>query len=513
MRFRHLFLGVFLLVLFALTGSATGYYLARQAAIHRQQAHLMDQVRTIAAGKHYAGQELRAALTAMAHSAYPHCSAQDLVFLRTIVYHSKVLQDAGWMQQGKIICSAMLDHKGLDAIHLTLRAHTLYGGSSYLAQDTAHPAIPPSLVLERGDGYAATSSFYPAQQSSSDVQISGTVADVRGFYVGLPDPSLSWIYTRPGLYQHANAIHATTCNAAGGSCQTATMRIDDVMRHEQQAIHFTTLCGGLLGLMLALLIGLFYARNQRMERQLYRAIKKDRLYLEYQPVVRISDGSITGAEVLCRWRNEEGEQISPERFIHIAEERHWIHELTERVVHHTLEDWADYLIAHPDFRLALNLSTLLLLDPAYPDHLEKRLAAYGIKPSSIILEVTESATANNLAIAEPIALFRARGYRVDIDDFGTGYSSLSRLHDLRVDAIKIDKAFTWAIGTDSVMVGILPQLLAIADALALEVVVEGIETEAQASYFRVLNRPLFGQGWLYGHSMMAAELKEKIAAQ
>jgi sensor c-di-GMP phosphodiesterase-like protein len=93
---------------------------------------------------------------------------------------------------------------------------------------------------------------------------------------------------------------------------------------------------------------------------------------------------------------------------------------------------------------------------------------------------------------------------VQIDDFGTGYSSLSYLHSLAVDAIKIDKSFTHAIGTEAVTVNILPQILAIAKTLRLEVVAEGIETEEQARYFASCDQPILGQGWLYGHPAPAA---------
>jgi sensor c-di-GMP phosphodiesterase-like protein len=93
---------------------------------------------------------------------------------------------------------------------------------------------------------------------------------------------------------------------------------------------------------------------------------------------------------------------------------------------------------------------------------------------------------------------REKGHYVHIDDFGTGYSSLAYLHDLSVDAIKIDKAFTKAIGTDAVTVTILPQILTMADTLGLRVVVEGIETPQQAKYFANADQSIYAQGWLFG---------------
>jgi len=102
---------------------------------------------------------------------------------------------------------------------------------------------------------------------------------------------------------------------------------------------------------------------------------------------------------------------------------------------------------------------------------------------------------------------RRRGHRVYIDDFGTGYSSLSYLQDLAIDAIKIDRAFTKAIGTEAVTVAILPQILAMAEALNLQVVVEGIETTEQARYFSATNRHILAQGWLFGHPLPVDEFQ------
>ena len=110
----------------------------------------------------------------------------------------------------------------------------------------------------------------------------------------------------------------------------------------------------------------------------------------------------------------------------------------------------------------------------------------------------ESYTARQQVAKETILRLREKGHYVHIDDFGTGYSSLAYLHDLSVDAIKIDKAFTRAIGTDAVTVTILPQILTMADTLGLRVVVEGVETPEQAQYFARADQSIYAQGWLFG---------------
>jgi sensor c-di-GMP phosphodiesterase-like protein len=110
---------------------------------------------------------------------------------------------------------------------------------------------------------------------------------------------------------------------------------------------------------------------------------------------------------------------------------------------------------------------------------------------------------------ETIRQLRAVGHQVEIDDFGTGYSSLVYLKDLRVDAIKIDKAFTQTIGTEAVIGSLLPQILAMAEALDLNVIAEGIETEAQADFFASWRFPVQGQGWHFGRPIPAEEFRQQ----
>ena len=143
----------------------------------------------------------------------------------------------------------------------------------------------------------------------------------------------------------------------------------------------------------------------------------------------------------------------------------------------------------------------------------KSLERVNVNPKSLAIEITESSTADREVAMESIRLLRRRGHSIYIDDFGTGYSSLSYLLYLSVDTIKIDKAFTRAIGTESVTVAILPQIMAMAKSLNLEVVVEGIETDQQALYFSNGTQRVYGQGWLYGRPISAEAFRALLAEQ
>jgi sensor c-di-GMP phosphodiesterase-like protein len=264
--------------------------------------------------------------------------------------------------------------------------------------------------------------------------------------------------------------------------------------------------GGLIGALLGFLASLVYRRSRNMEQQLRRAISRDKQRMVYQPIVDLTTKRMVGAEALVRWTDEEGFAVGPDVFVKIAEEAGFVGSLTRLVVRHALRDFGTALRNHPDFRLSINVAAADLGDPAFLPMLEEAVILHGVEARSLAIEVTESSTARHEVAIETIHRLHRSGYSVHIDDFGTGYSSLSYLHDLAISAIKIDKSFTRSVGTQAVTVAILPQILAMADTLKLQVIVEGIETGPQAEYFSSLGKPILAQGWFFGYPVPAEKL-------
>jgi sensor c-di-GMP phosphodiesterase-like protein len=250
-----------------------------------------------------------------------------------------------------------------------------------------------------------------------------------------------------------------------------------------------------------------------MEQQLRRAIAADRLRVVYQPIVQLDTGQIMGAEALVRWNDEENIPVSPELFIRLAEDRGFVGEITLLVVGHIVSECGALFRSRPGFRVNLNIAAADLSDAKFLPRLEQALASAGVRAASLGIEITESHTARLQVAKDAILELRSRGHLVYIDDFGTGYSSLAYLQDLSVDGIKIDMAFTQAIGTESVTVSILPQILAMARALKLDVIVEGVETTEQAAYFAGSQQTTLAQGWLFGKPAPAGELERLLAEQ
>jgi len=224
-----------------------------------------------------------------------------------------------------------------------------------------------------------------------------------------------------------------------------------------------------------------------------------------------SDMKGTKAEALARWTDEEGNVVSPDVFIRIAEDHGFVGEITRQVVKRALRDFAETLRQHPDFHISVNATAMDLCDPEFLSMLDGSLKQAKVQPKSLAIEITESSTASREEAMETIRNLRARGHSIHIDDFGTGYSNLSYLLYISVDTIKIDQAFTKVIGTDAVSAAILPQILAMAKSLGLEVIVEGIETEQQKNYFFQPTLHMYGQGWLFGRPVPAEEFHILLA--
>jgi len=334
-----------------------------------------------------------------------------------------------------------------------------------------------------------------------------------GMFMSTTAEPASNVFTKDGLTRKGDTLYFTRCLDGHLSCMTTHIAIVEGLQADRVELKICIALGGAVGAILGFLLSLLYRRSRSMEQQLRRAISRGKLRLVYQPIVDLSTRRIAGAEALVRWTDEEGFAVSPEIFVKIAEENGFVGSLTRFVVHRALQDFEGTLREFPGFRLSLNVTASDLDDPAFLPMLEETLIFSGVQAGSVAIEITESSTArHDIAIAS-IRKLHESGYPVLIDDFGTGYSSLSYLKDLAISTIKIDKSFTKSIGTDAVTLAILPQILAIADSLKLEVIVEGIETSPQAEYFSSRGKPILAQGWFFGYPVPAEQFNHLLAEE
>ncbi|MEH8015764.1 bifunctional diguanylate cyclase/phosphodiesterase [Rheinheimera muenzenbergensis] len=225
----------------------------------------------------------------------------------------------------------------------------------------------------------------------------------------------------------------------------------------------------------------------QVEMRLRSALLSDNLSLALQAKVCASGGHILGAEALVRWHDAHLGTVAPAEFIPLAERNGSIGKISAWVLAAALQQATTWHNAGLELTIAVNLSAIDLKNPELLANVQAALTASGCPPHKLIIELTESAVAEDplQAIAQLQAL-KALGLSLALDDFGTGYSSLSYLHRFPIDTLKIDRSFVADTPADADAVAIVRSIVALAQALGMTTVAEGVETAAQAAFLREL---------------------------
>ncbi|MGW4061636.1 sensor domain-containing protein [Amycolatopsis sp. NPDC004747] len=248
-------------------------------------------------------------------------------------------------------------------------------------------------------------------------------------------------------------------------------------------------------------------RRLRMEQDLRDAVHGGQLWPAYQPVVDLRTGEMVAVEALLRWTHPRHGAISPSEFIPLAEESDLINVIGKEMLRATTRELAGRRVRQGlDLTLKVNLSTRQLDDPHLVPAVEDALAATGLPAGALCLEVTESALMRDQeAAAEVLASLRSLGVLLAIDDFGTGYSSLAQLRRLTLDTLKIDRSFITGIAESRDAEAIVTSIIAMAHAVDLTVIAEGVESAEQLELLRALGCDQ-AQGYHLGRPAPAAEL-------
>jgi diguanylate cyclase (GGDEF)-like protein len=241
-----------------------------------------------------------------------------------------------------------------------------------------------------------------------------------------------------------------------------------------------------------------------LEAELRQAVVVGEYELFYQPKIAIETGELLGTEALIRWNSPSRGLVLPERFIPVAEETGLIMEIGAWVLRQACRQTAAWEAEGlGEIAVAINVSANQLHDGRFAEDVSKLLDHYGLAPSRLEIELTESAVmVEPERVADQLLRLRTIGVSVAVDDFGIGYSSLSYLKHLPVNAIKIDRAFVRDVNSDSDNAAIVDAVLRLAGTLELDVIAEGIETEAEERHLRLAGCPV-GQGYRYSKPLPA----------
>jgi diguanylate cyclase (GGDEF)-like protein/PAS domain S-box-containing protein len=235
--------------------------------------------------------------------------------------------------------------------------------------------------------------------------------------------------------------------------------------------------------------------HMNLEARLRRALGAGEFFLAYQPIVRLNTSRVEAREALLRWRHPDRGTILPSEFIATAEATNLISEIG----HHVISLACSAAASRPEGeRVSINLSGRQFHDPGLLDMVDRSLREHGLSPARLEFEITETVAMQDLERADVILdALRQRGIRLLMDDFGTGHSSLSNLRRLPLHSVKIDRSFIAGLPDETKAQGIVTAIIAMAHHLGLEVIAEGVETEAQLAFLKAEGCDC-AQGFLLG---------------
>ncbi len=249
------------------------------------------------------------------------------------------------------------------------------------------------------------------------------------------------------------------------------------------------------------------------ELQISQSIRNnmDSFQLYYQPLVDAKTEKLSGAEALLRWIAPSGELVNPERVVNALESTDQMETIGAWILDKAISQCAQWIRegADPNFYVHINVTADDLVRRDFANDVLSVLARYNLSPKNILLEITETSLMRNMAMCrQNLIRLRNENVRIALDDFGTGYSSFSYLKDLPVDEIKIDKAFVDDMDTIEFNRSFISAITMLAHSIKKQVVVEGVESESQASAIKEMGADVF-QGYLYGKPMTVFNFENK----
>ena len=252
------------------------------------------------------------------------------------------------------------------------------------------------------------------------------------------------------------------------------------------------------------------SRRIELEFDLRSAVDNNQFFLVYQPIYNLDDLSLVAVEALLRWRHPIAGVIEPDEFIPILEQTGQILEVGRWVLTQACTQMAEWHAEGDTLDVSVNVSGRQLDHDQIVNHVRDALASSGLPPSSLIIEVTETALMRKAGeTSGRLKAITELGVRIAIDDFGTGYSSLAYLQQFDVDCLKIDRGFTHAITTSPESKALIRTLVQLGRDLGLKTLAEGVETTSEMDHLRS-EQVDEAQGFLLSRPLDAAALEEQI---
>ncbi len=293
---------------------------------------------------------------------------------------------------------------------------------------------------------------------------------------------------------------------------TDTLEVEDLLKNADQALYVAKAAGRNRYSFFTAALQEAAMQRAQLTHDLRAALQSEEFCIVYQPIVNLANGSIQKAEALIRWQHPTRGLISPADFIPVAESSGLIVEIGEWVFARAaaqVKAWRTLL--HPEFQISVNKSPLQFENPN-PRHVPwiEQLQALGLPGESMVVEITEGLLlSTSSGVVEQLLKLRDEGINVSLDDFGTGYSSLSYLQKFDIDFIKIDQSFVRHLVPASTDLVLCQAIIAMAHALGIKVIAEGVETAQQRDLLAAAGCD-FAQGYLYSRPVSAQEFEAMV---
>ncbi len=303
-----------------------------------------------------------------------------------------------------------------------------------------------------------------------------------------------------------------TCSIGIALAPSHGSTLDDLARHAEAAMRAVKSAGRANVRLHQVRAEVDRRLHMKLDHAMRQALVSNRFRLQYQPQVSLADGRIVGAEALLRWRDPELGEVSPARFVPVAEDSGFIVALGDWVLSQAVRQAALWHQRGHDIPVAVNVSALQFQQAQFVDRVASVLAVSGMPAELLELELTESILVHDVEEAmHRLHALAALGVRLSIDDFGTGYSSLGYLKRFPIGKLKIDRSFVAGLPGDDSDAGIVRAILQMARALDMKVIAEGVETEAQRQFLLDAGCDEF-QGWLFAPAMDSLSFEQRLPA-
>ncbi len=454
-------------------------------------------------------------LSLAANSQSTPCSADDLTYLRRLVFDSSEVKSIGRLEDGHLQCATLTgalsrpvpvsapdytDDFGIRWYIDSPLSISGRDGALILATERTSIILDQRRFTELMHGVYKSTLLFVGQKDDQILFASETSGPFTADRLG------TLIREPTDMVRAGDWFLAKECDPMSVLCPVYAISAPVLLDGERPLLVIITLFGAIGSGLIFVAVD---ARGRQLKVRLRKAIRRDELKVHYQPQVNFVEGTVIGCEALLRW-NDHGVPQSPQVAVEAAEANGFIGELTRLVVRHVIDELGEILHQRDGFRVSINFSATDLSRETFLDELHAQLGAAGIAPRQVTIELTEHTAGDNTALTRTLTRARAAGHKVAIDDFGIGYSNLGYLRDHPVDYLKIDKSFTEMIGTGSVRSIIVTQIIDLAKVLGLDVIVEGLETEEQIAYV-VRHGAQCGQGWVFADAMPAQGLADWLA--